>query len=103
MAHALHPRRTIARLCWKTAVGKLDTPSLSAAPRGLLCGGCGRQIVNRLSSTNSQQKFSSTKEKGAQAKPSYLNVFDRDAKGLQRRRAAAMEDSNLYDYLKDEV
>lgn len=32
-----------------------------------------------------------------------LNVFDRNAKLLQRERAAARPDASVYDYLKDEV
>ncbi|XP_023022704.1 arginine-hydroxylase NDUFAF5, mitochondrial [Leptinotarsa decemlineata] len=32
-----------------------------------------------------------------------INVFDRNTKSLQRKRAAIAEDVNLYDYLKDEI
>lgn len=42
-------------------------------------------ILTRLSSTNT------------------VNIFDRHTKFLQRERAAANENVNLYDYLKDEV
>lgn len=51
----------------------------------------------------------STQNKPAPPRPSYLNVFDRQAKLLQRRRAAnlnkmqSVETSGVYDYIKDEV
>ncbi len=32
-----------------------------------------------------------------------MNVFDRQAKKLQRARAAVAKDAHLYDYLKDHV
>ncbi|XP_066254051.1 arginine-hydroxylase NDUFAF5, mitochondrial [Euwallacea similis] len=32
-----------------------------------------------------------------------LNIFDRNTKTLQRKRAALAVDANLYDYLKDEI
>lgn len=32
-----------------------------------------------------------------------MHVFDRYTKSLQRERAAAATDVNLYDYLKDEI
>lgn len=34
---------------------------------------------------------------------SLINIFDRKTKRLQRKRAAAAEDVNVYDYLKDEI
>lgn len=34
---------------------------------------------------------------------SAVNIFDRYTKSLQRERAAAASDVNLYDYLKDEM
>jgi len=42
-------------------------------------------------------------QKVVASKPSFLNVFDRDTKMLQRRRALQAENSSMYDYLKDEV
>ncbi|ODM99913.1 NADH dehydrogenase [ubiquinone] 1 alpha subcomplex assembly factor 5 [Orchesella cincta] len=51
----------------------------------------------------------STDKKPAPAKPNYLNVFDRQTKLLQRKRAAELvkvkdgKDSGMYDYIKDEV
>ncbi|XP_021955417.1 arginine-hydroxylase NDUFAF5, mitochondrial [Folsomia candida] len=41
--------------------------------------------------------------KTAPAKPTYLNVFDRKAKLLQRQRALVGNSSGVFDYLKDEV
>ncbi|XP_060529063.1 arginine-hydroxylase NDUFAF5, mitochondrial [Cylas formicarius] len=32
-----------------------------------------------------------------------VNIFDRNTKTLQRKRAASADDVNLYDYLKDEI
>lgn len=32
-----------------------------------------------------------------------VNIFDRNAKRIQRNRAASVENPELYDYLKDEV
>lgn len=34
---------------------------------------------------------------------SNVHIFDRNTKLLQRERAAAAQDVNLYDYLKDEI
>jgi len=51
----------------------------------------------------------STDKKPAPAKPNYLNVFDRQTKLLQRKRAAELvnakegKDKSIYDYIKDEV
>lgn len=52
----------------------------------------------------------STIKQRVPSKPSYLNVFDRHAKLLQRKRAAILNQENksedgsgLYDYIKDEV
>ena len=39
----------------------------------------------------------------APPKPNQLNVFDRQAKLVQRERAASAEDSKIYDYIKEEV
>ncbi|XP_030369086.1 arginine-hydroxylase NDUFAF5, mitochondrial [Scaptodrosophila lebanonensis] len=36
-------------------------------------------------------------------RPSHMNIFDRNAKRLQKERAALSPDVELYDYLKDEV
>lgn len=50
----------------------------------------------------------STEIKPAPPRPNYLNVFDRQAKLLQRKRAAHQnsqpnEPTGIYDYIKDEV
>ena len=39
----------------------------------------------------------------APPKPNQLYVFDRQAKLVQRERAASIEDSKTYDYIKEEV
>ncbi|CAL8095085.1 unnamed protein product [Orchesella dallaii] len=74
-----------------------------------------RRLSNKLSHTGaalyalSNHRHLSSEKKPALAKPNYLNVFDRQTKLLQRKRAAEMvkvkgkEDSGIYDYIKDEV
>jgi hypothetical protein len=48
-------------------------------------------------------KFKMTQMKFASTAHDSLNVFDRNAKRLQRNRAASAENYKVYDYLKDEV
>ncbi|CAG7825926.1 unnamed protein product, partial [Allacma fusca] len=39
----------------------------------------------------------------APPKPNQLNVFDRQAKLLQRERSAMLPDSGVFDYIREEV
>ncbi len=38
-----------------------------------------------------------------QRKETVMNVFDRQAKRMQKNRAAVASDAEVYDYIKDEV
>lgn len=53
--------------------------------------------------TKCLRNFSITKHVSALPANSVMYVFDRNAKLLQRERAAKMPDPKIYDYLKDEV
>jgi hypothetical protein len=60
-------------------------------------------LISRRSQSRLASSSSSEKVAAAPPKPTYLNVFDRQAKLYQRERAASASNSNLFDYLKDEV
>ena len=61
-----------------------------------------RLELNAQSRSNARSIFTGTSNYALPA-DSVMYVFDRNAKRLQRERAAQASDANLYDYIKDEV
>ncbi|XP_076686764.1 arginine-hydroxylase NDUFAF5, mitochondrial [Andrena cerasifolii] len=61
-----------------------------------------RLELNTQSWSNARSIFTGTSNCALPA-DSVMYVFDRNAKRLQRERAAQASDANLYDYIKDEV
>ncbi|XP_013783444.1 arginine-hydroxylase NDUFAF5, mitochondrial-like [Limulus polyphemus] len=84
-------------LPWKCSYGLKW--SILTLPYCKKCGTVLKQVINmryELYLQPSRFLVSGTTE-------SVMNVFDRNAKRLQRNRAAMAKDVHLYDYLKDEV
>ena len=60
-------------------------------------------LARRAMQTASQQRRMRRPRPLSTAPGGAVNVFDRNAKRLQRNRAASGENPEVYDYLKDEV
>ncbi|XP_077997022.1 arginine-hydroxylase NDUFAF5, mitochondrial-like [Glandiceps talaboti] len=65
--------------------------------------GCGRLSEGLLQRTNIAMSCVRLMHPGNPKGEAIMNIFDRNAKRLQRNRAAVLEDAHVYDYLKDEV